>query len=389
MERRQRTTPQTPAAFVVEATSAIRAVAGADEPLLLGIHPHFHTNPYQRLLYQAVRDHGIAPVGIQHEATFGALEDFQRAGIETVLHLHWLHLVMRDAVSDADAELRLAAFVERLDRYRETGGRLVWTVHNILPHEARTEALEARLCAEVAARADVIHVLAGNTRELVAAYYDLPADRILHVPHPSYAGAYEDHVSRLEARQELGLLPDDLVYLALGAIRPYKGLDALLAAWRRLPPDPRRRLVVAGATTDEPGIAELIEDIAVEPGIVVDARLIPAGEMQLFLRAADVGVLPYPRSLNSGALMLYLTFGLPVVVPSGGGLAEVVDPAFAITFEPGDDEGLTAAILDARRLATREASAAAAAAAARLSPAELSNRFAVGLRERLARSPGT
>src|SRR5207248_338927 len=132
-----------------------------------------------------------------------------------------------DATTAREADKRTRRFLERVDAYRASGGRLAWTVHNILPHEARFEKAESWLCGQIAERADVIHVLAAGTRELVAPQYDLPADRIIHVPHPSYRGAYADHVSRLDARHELGLMPDELVFSAIGAIRPYKGLDEL------------------------------------------------------------------------------------------------------------------------------------------------------------------
>jgi glycosyltransferase involved in cell wall biosynthesis len=272
-----------------------------------------------------------------------------------------------------------------LDAFRATGAPLLWTVHNILPHEARFEALEASLAAEVAQRADVIHVMAERTPEHVAPYFELPRDRLLHVPHPSYAGAYEDHVSRLEARHQLGLLPDQVVFLVLGAIRAYKGLEELVDAWTGLAPaEPPGILVVAGDPSEDPDVASLLARTAVLPDVLVDARKIPADEMQHFLRAADVAVLPYRRALNSGALMLALTFGLPVVVPADGALAEIVDPSYAVTFAAGDREDLAAALTAARRLVGPAATAAALAAAARHDPAEVSTRFALGLRERLA-----
>ena len=65
-------------------------------------------------------------------------------------------------------------------------------MHNILSHGARFERSDAGLHGDVASRATVVHVLAERSRELVAPLYDIPADRILHVPHPSYRGAYED-----------------------------------------------------------------------------------------------------------------------------------------------------------------------------------------------------
>jgi glycosyltransferase involved in cell wall biosynthesis len=206
----------------------------------------------------------------------------------------------------------------------------------------------------------------------------------MHVPHPSYRGAYADHVSRHDARYELGLHADEFVVLALGAIRPYKGLDELLDAWQDVPRDRPRRLVIAGAPAEDPEVDALVERAAVDPRVLIDARSIPADEIQHFMRAADVAVLPYRRALNSGALMLALTFGLPVIVPDGGGLAEVVNTGFARTFAAGDRASLAEALTKAPALATDKARRLAAEAAAKQDPVALSRRFAQELRTRLS-----
>jgi beta-1,4-mannosyltransferase len=382
MERQPRPAPE-PGTFTVEATAAFRAVAASEDPLLLAYYPSYTTNPYQALLYSAAREEGIAPVRMPRTTQLQELAALQASGIPTALHLHWLHPIQRDAMSELDARGLGSAFVGELDAYKAGGGRVVWTVHNVLPHETRHEAAEVALSAAVADRADVIHVLTAGTPELVAPYYRLPSERVLHAPHPSYRGAYADHVSRLDARHELGLMPDEFVIAAIGAIRPYKGLDDLLDAWEDVPGDRPRRLLIAGGPADEPGVDALIERAVVDPRVLIDARQVPADEIQLFLRAADVAVLPYRRALNSGALMLALTFGVPVIVPEGGGLAEVVDGAFSRTFTVRDRASLAAALTDAPSLATAEARKAAAKAAAKLDPHDLSRQFATELRARI------
>jgi beta-1,4-mannosyltransferase len=387
MEGQPRSSGQPAGAFTVEAAAALRALQASDrEPILLGYHPVARMNPYQALLYRQAWEAGIGPVPIVREERIDELATFARMGIASVLHLHWLNLPLANARSARDATKLADAFIRRLDAFHATGGRIAWTVHNILPHGARFDEEEARLRAAVAERADVLHILAKGTPEHVAPWFTLPADRVLHVPHPSYAGAYEDHVGREQARHELGIMPDELVFVVAGAIRPYKGLAEALDAWETLPLDRPRRLVIAGNPSEEPGVRELLDRAALHPTVLLHARKIPAGEMQLFLRSADVALLPYLRSLNSGALMLALTFGLPVIVPAGGGLAEVVADSFAVTFEPGRPGAVAEALLAADRLATPDARRAAAAHAAAHDPTELSRRFATGLRELLERT---
>ena len=56
-----------------------------------------------------------------------------------------------------------------------------------------------------------------------------------------------------------------------------------------------RRLVIAGAPTEEPGVAEAMERAAVHPTVLLHGQPVPPSEMQLFMRSADVAVLPYLR----------------------------------------------------------------------------------------------
>src|SRR5439155_5561185 len=155
-----------------DAAGGMRGLAGSElEPFVLAAYPAFITNPFQVLLYGSCREHGIAPVRVRRDEQLDEVLDLQRAGIPTVVHLHWLHLITKDAGTAKEARRAADAFLKRLDAHRKAGGRLAWTVHNILPHEARFEAEEARLCGEVAARCDVIHVLVERTPELVASYF--------------------------------------------------------------------------------------------------------------------------------------------------------------------------------------------------------------------------
>ncbi|HEX2627311.1 MAG TPA: glycosyltransferase [Candidatus Limnocylindrales bacterium] len=383
---RQRRPGAAPGEFGASAMTAFRVVAALPDPIVLAAHPSYRRNPYEALLYGEAWSEGIAPVAMPRWSQLPELVDLQRAAIPTVLHLHWLTAVLKDSASVTEAEERCATFLDELDAYRAEGGRVAWTVHNVLPHESAFEAVEAMLCGAVAARADVIHIMSAATPAHVEGRYELPADRLLHVPHPSYIGVYPDHLSRSAARNELGIMPDELVVAAVGDIRPYKGLDDLLDAWALVPADRPRRLIIAGSPLDAPGVPAILERAALDPRVVLDARFVPTEEVQVHLRAADVAVLPYRRALNSGALMLALTFGLPVIAPDGTGMTEILDPSFAWTYAAGDRAALADALTRAADLATPAAAAAALAKARAHDPSTLSTSFAQGLRARLVRA---
>ena len=160
--------------------------------------------------------------------------------------------------------------------------------------------------------------------------------------------AYADVVDRRFARYALAIDTHARVVSLLGGLRGYKGLGQLLDAFELLSArDPQVRLLVAGSPDGSAEVDRLLARMTDDPRVALHARMIPADDMQLFVRASDVLVLPYERTLNSGVIMLGLAFGLPVVAPRLGGLEEFDDPRIVRLFTPGDPQDLVRAIRDA------------------------------------------
>jgi beta-1,4-mannosyltransferase len=381
--------------YLADATEGIARVraAGHDRPMLVAVWPLDAQNPFQALLTSRFEEAGLVPVGMDRLADLDdpvalpALAALRADGVDVVLHLHWLARVMRGAESEAAGRERVAAFFAGLDAFRAAGGRLVWTAHNVLPHDTAFPNVDLELRRGVVARADVVHVLSEGTVAAAAPLYAIPPEKVQHLPHPAYLGVYRDEVSDADARLAYGLGADDIVFGLVGHLRPYKGLDELLDAFESMaaaPPDARRRrLLIAGTPGADPSIEALLARARAHPDVVVDARRIPAEELSIPLRASDVIVLPYRSSLNSGALLLALSFGRPVIAAASPHVSETVGPDASITFEPEDREALAAALRGADVLLTQAARDAALATARRFDPDALSRRFATALRERL------
>ena len=86
---------------------------------------------------------------------------------------------------------------------------------------------------------------------------------------------------------------------------------------------------------------------------------IPNDELQLYLKAADVVVLPFLDILTSGSAITALGFGRPVIVPAIGCLPELMDERMAVLYDPQAADGLRQALMAARQ---RDLVAAGAAA---------------------------
>jgi beta-1,4-mannosyltransferase len=144
------------------------------------------------------------------------------------------------------------------------------------------------------------------------------------VPHGHYRQLYPNTMTRAEARFALGIDQNAPVLSFVGQIREYKNVPELITRFRELQ-DPALRLLVAGRSTS-PRLDERLRAVAGgDPRVRLDLRLVPEDEIQVFLNAADLIVLPYRDVLNSGAALLALSFNRPVLAPEAGALPELKD----------------------------------------------------------------
>jgi glycosyltransferase involved in cell wall biosynthesis len=221
-----------------------------------------------------------------------------------VVHVQWLTAPQVD---------------QRLLRLRPPS---VFTAHDLLP---RRTAAKRELWRRLLERFDRIVVHSERGRE---ALLELgPAsDRLTVIPHP----VYPSDPSRAD---------DGRTVLALGVIRPYKGLGDAIAAVNRLAD---ARLLVAG----DP--AEPLDAYRAAAGERAEWRLgyLPDAELDRALGEATVAVFPYRAELDqSGALMRALGAGVPAVAYDVGGVAEPIRRfAAGRAVPPGDVDALADAL---------------------------------------------
>jgi beta-1,4-mannosyltransferase len=373
----------------VALTDGLRQLSALDwtgrrgRPGAIAYLPCYHGNPYQDLLYSQLPAEGLQAAPMYDVDTAAQFVDaVQNPDLDVVVHLHWLNYVTARADSETAARATAKEFLERLEAIKERGARLLWTLHNVLPHEDRYPDVDLELRKAMVDLVDRVHMMSPDTRRLVAPWYELPERKTFMVPHPSYDGVYPSWISRDQARTRLGIAPAAVVFLVIGALKPYKGLTELLNAFDELSRrEPGRFiLLVAGNPSTDEEIERFRQRVHAHPAVFAAFGKIPDGEMQLYLRAADVAVFPYRRSLNSGALTLTTTFGLPCVLPSHACEAASVDSSYAEIYDASSPDGLVNALSAARRLVSAEASAAARAASERVSVPVVAGAFAKEVR---------
>jgi glycosyltransferase involved in cell wall biosynthesis len=182
-------------------------------------------------------------------------------------------------------------------------------------------------------------------RSLISEQFGIETSDVTVIQHAAYSH-YRGGAARTR-RAECNLLN-------FGVIRSFKGVEDLVRAFDGMPPAVASNfhLTVVGETWEGwtlPG--ELIRASRYRDRITFVNRYVSDDEVDAAFAAADIVVLPYRRSSQSGPLHVAMDYGLPVVVTAVGGLVEAVAGyEGAVLVEPGDPGALADAIGRAQRL---------------------------------------
>lgn len=280
-----------------------------------------------------------------------------RLPFKAVEHVTDMLRFRRDAEADAIHYQWLS--VPALDRRLLPGLRpRVITAHYILPPGANRRQIGSARRVFDAMDAVVAHSehSAARLRDEVG----LDPAKVRVIPH----GAFD----YLTALPEEKPLPAELegaegpVVLAFGLLRPYKGIENLLDAFRRV--EGAELWIVGNPRMDVAPLRELAAATGSRVRFVT--RFVEDAEIPAIFRRADLLALPYLDAEHSGVLYTGLAFGKPLVLSAVGGFPEVAAAGAARLVPPGDTGALSSALAElvADEGARAELAAAATAAAA-------------------------
>jgi glycosyltransferase involved in cell wall biosynthesis len=279
-------------------------------------------NPYTWLVYQPMAAMGANVVDFSFYKPMPSCVD--------ILHIHWPEGIFWNRFSRRYpwlARLYAERLTRAIFRVRRVGGAIVWTSHNLQPHE-QLHPVHQRIWKDFFPRFRsmidlVISLTPEAERMLREAYPDLEGKRRAVVPHPHYRSAYPKPMSVENARASLGIPLNDFVLCCIGSIRPSKGILEFAELYTRIAVS-GERLIIAGACDDSDYLARL-SAIAAEHAGAIDLRIgrVADETMIAMLSAVDLTVTNFRRILNSGSVLLSLSYDTPVCGPALGSLSNI------------------------------------------------------------------
>jgi glycosyltransferase involved in cell wall biosynthesis len=216
-----------------------------------------------------------------------------------------------------------------------TSRALVLTAHDVLPREPRAGQLSAQ--RRLYDRFDAIVVHSEHGRARLIEELGVDGERVHVIPH----GVFTHLASTYPASEPPPDAPP--VVLMFGLMRPYKGIDVLLDAWRGAagePPIEDAELWIAGMPRMD--ISAL--RAAAPANVSFDPHFVTDEELPAYFERADLVVLPYLQADQSGVLFTALAFGKPLLLSDVGGFPEMIGTGAARIVPAGDPRSLGRAL---------------------------------------------
>ena len=224
---------------------------------------------------------------------------------------------------------------------RLTRKKLVYTAHNILPHEHGGNSKEEKSLRDWYMLCDAIIVHNEQSKQILLDFEPRAAGKVHVVPHgtfASFSGAAKP------------VPHEKTVFLQFGLIRKYKGVASLLKAASLIPEEYRKkiRIVIVGKqwkNLDNTDYHGLVDTYGLRDFVELNNDWIPDEDMPGYFNGADCCLFPYTNIYGSGALLMAYTFDKPVIASGIPAFVEETDNGrTGLLYEPENDKSLANAI---------------------------------------------
>jgi D-inositol-3-phosphate glycosyltransferase len=233
------------------------------------------------------------------------------------------------------------------------GKKIALTAHNV--NRAKRDSNDSvlnRLTLRIQySFADHIFVHTEKMRSELIEDFGVRAEAITKIPFGINIAVPNTQLTPAAAKKMLGIETTKKTILFFGRIVPYKGLEYLITALKKISSDQANYcLVIAGEPM--PGYEEymgmilrMINESGTRDQIVQKLEFITDEATELYFKAADVLVLPYKDIFQSGVLFLGYSFGLPAIAADVGSFTEDIVPGeTGFLYRPADSTSLAATI---------------------------------------------
>ncbi len=266
-----------------------------------------------------------------------------------IIHLQWpesLYLHVDYSIYGDKLENEIQ---NKFEFFKSNNVKLIWTIHNVAPHESNNRLLDNNIYNLFADYADLIVHHGPKSIEIIKEYYpQLAYKRHIVCPHGDYLIQYSK-IDKKEARIDLKLPLQPIIMLNFGLIRPYKGyynVNKVFNNWK----EKNKFLFTAGMVHGKLNCYSII--LRFWKGKIrnrtrkygYDIKKIPNSLIATYFSAVDIVFLSHTCGLNSGIIPMAITFNKPVVYPKIGNFESQASGWISESYDAGDIKSASTAL---------------------------------------------
>lgn len=288
------------------------------------IYTFYHNDLYCRLFYKSLEKYDVKV--IYHELDLNWFLN-NREKIDFV-HFHWpeFYYSSPQKLTQIYLTIKLSIFLLVIKFFNK---KIIWTAHNAYPHNViEPNFIEFISRLSMVLFANLIFVHSATSKGIITKNFPFSSNKICVIKHGNYINYYLNDITFFEARRSLKINKDAYIYLFIGACKPYKGLETLIEAFRRVEGE-KNVLLIVGHFLDKAYYEKISNSISKKykekKDIILIDKYIPDHEIQYYLNASNVLVLPYRNILTSGTALLGLSFGIPIIAPQKGFFVDLIE----------------------------------------------------------------
>lgn len=255
-----------------------------------------------------------------------------------IVHIHWMHHAYQNR-NPLIFIVKSFIFILTMMYLKLRNIQLVWTIHNLYPHNAKYFRMERFMRRLICRFCSKLIVASESIKRKVIAEFGVPAEKLFVVKHGHYLGVYKQN--GINYREVYDISEDADVYLFLGAIKAYKGVEDLIEAFNAMKTK-QSYLIIAGKADQE--MQDYLKAVKDLDNIILELRFIPNEWIADLMSAVDVMVMPYKEITTSGSAILGLSFKKLIVMPNNDFITEYCKEDMVVRYDPDDSHGLTNAM---------------------------------------------
>ena len=253
----------------------------------------------------------------------------------TILHYHWLEFQTLKALFGMPYKLLCIAL------YKLFGGSIVWTVHNLSPHDKKYLKLHRSIHQWMAKRASLIHVHSTSALSLASEYLSIKKEKIVILEHPQFPSielnkeeAQKEFLSNYGDRRKLLQSP---VFLIFGGISEYKGIREIIDILTSI--ENKFNLIIAGfVKVGHEDLHNYIIDKTVDDERVIYVpTFIPDEHFPSLLHSSDICLFNYDEILTSGGVAMAMAYKKKIIAPNLGCLQDLKNEDLVSLFDTKDE----------------------------------------------------